>query len=202
MVGNVGNVGKERGGVPVEQMYGLLPSELITALRTLPQELYPHYSKITLDPKTEEGIIPCSTVNLEWTKWGEIRMFIPRFSRPFDINLPEDPSPEQLQEIKRALLMGNKPARVLYEIDSRSAYGMFIDKELEQQVINGSYQIKYAKLNILSDTGVSFVRSLNGEYSADLAIGRELSPENKIALENWYSSLSSLHPFGQVTKSE
>lgn len=196
---------EQRGSRTAE--YKLSSSELITALKTLPLELYPQSFKIMLDLKKEEEHILGSTAILYYVNWEKTKIFLPKVDNSLEINFSE--FPEQVQETKQALLIGKKPARVLYEAEGKSAYGIFLNEELEQQIIKSSYQIKKAELCITVDdtgeyvdTAVSIERKSNDEYSVDMTIGEALSPENKVALKNWYSSLSSLHPVGQVVKSE
>jgi len=203
---------EQRGGQIVKQEHGLSSSELVTALRTLPPELYPRYFKIILGSKTEEGTIPFSTAKFRWAYRDREGMFTPDWYKPLEIS-PQG-NPEQVRAIGQALLLGNKPAEVIYKADgeeyaNKSAYKGFIDKELEQQIINGPYQINYAILAVTlyhltgysqgdyPDTTICFKKESNGEYSTDLTIAGGLSPKEENILRNWYSSLPFLHPIGQ-----
>lgn len=196
---------EQKDGLPIEQKVSLAAPELIDALKNLPREVYPVNLEVSLSSIDETDVIPLTTARVEWHHIGGKGMYVVETYKPLEFYTSDA---NQLGEIKRSLLSGKKPSTIRYLSggygDYRSAYEKFINEELEQQVINGPYQINGAMLTITTyhmsgysqgdyaDTAV-FIRKKRDEdnYLVELRVGREISSVNENALRNWFSTLSA-----------
>lgn len=181
------------------------PDFLVTALRTLPEELQPHYFDAVVQAQdgfgpAKNGVIAYTTLNLEWMRVGyqESGRFLPTLRNPFIIHEIALAGRDKLTGLKSSILLGGKPNEVrfhavpLEHFTNRAfAYKAFIGEELERLLRDDFYHVHSADLaSPLPRIIFGHDEKMTGFVRVSSVI--DLLQKKVVALNQWFANLAKI----------